>query len=60
MPKLQVGIDGIKAQVLQVVGAQLIEQADPSPFLAKIDQHSAAGLTNPAQRLLQLGSTVAT
>ena len=60
-PERQVGVDGVGALVLQLVGAQLLQQAD-APALVPADvQHNARGppSTTARKRRVQLRAAVA-
>ena len=37
--ELGVGLDGVEALLLELVGAQLVEQADAASFLSHVEQH---------------------
>ena len=58
-PELEVRVDRVVALVLQVVGAQLVQQPDPAPLLGEVEQHAAAGLLDHRQRRLELLAAVA-
>jgi hypothetical protein len=53
-----VGLDGVLALVLQLVGADLVVQADPAAFLAQVDDDAPAFLLDHRQREVQLRSAV--
>ncbi len=58
--EVEVGVDGVPAAVLELVGLQLGDQADPTPLVAaQVDHHAAALLDDPLQRLVELGAAVA-
>ena len=57
--ELQVGVDGVEALLLQLVGAQLVEQADAAPLLGEVEQHALALLLDHRQRGLELLAAVA-
>ena len=40
--ELQVRLDGVRAAVLEVVGADLVQQADAAPFLPEVHEDAAA------------------
>ncbi len=40
--ELQIGLQRIRAGILQLIGAQLVHQADAAAFLREIEQHAAA------------------
>jgi hypothetical protein len=42
MPQLQVCIDGVVADILQIVGAQFGKQPDAAPFLPQIEDDAGA------------------
>ena len=48
--QLFVGLDGIGAGVLQLVGLDLVEQADAAAFLAQVEQGAAALLRNGLEK----------
>ncbi len=55
-----VGFHGIGAGVLQLVGADLVEQADAAALLAQVEPSTAAALGGDGrQRRFQLGAAVA-
>jgi hypothetical protein len=54
-----VGIDRIKALILERIGAQLVDQADPAPFLPQIEQDPPAALGNQSQRGVKLRPAIA-
>ena len=58
-----VGIHRIKALILQLIGAQLVDEADAAPFLAQIEQHAPAArvglLRHRGQRGVQLRPAIA-
>jgi len=54
MAEGQIGLDRIVPLVLQVVGAQLVEQADAAPLLPQVDDHAAALAGNLAHGAVQL------
>jgi len=54
-----VGFHGIGATVLQLVGADLVEQADTTAFLTQVQQHAAAFLGDGTQGTLELEATIA-
>ncbi len=45
--KADIGIDGIEPLILQGISAQLVDEADPAPFLPQIEQHAPAGVGDP-------------
>ena len=56
----EVGLDRVGAEVLQGVGAQLVQQTDAAPLVAaEVDHHSDPGIGDPLQRGTQLRSAVA-
>lgn len=57
--ELLVGFHGVHAAVLQFIGAELVHQADPAPFLGQIEQNTAAGLGNLPQGEFELCAAVA-
>ena len=59
-PEVEVGVDGVAAAVLQLVGLQLGDQADAAALVAaQVDHDAAALLDDPRQRLVELGAAVA-
>ena len=54
-----VGLDGVEPLVLQLVGADLVGQADAAPFLVQVQQHAAALLGDPLHRRVELRAAVA-
>ena len=58
-PELEVRVDRVVALVLQLVGAQLVQQPDPAPLLGEVEQHAAALLLDHRQRRLELLAAVA-
>ncbi len=59
MPKQEISLYRVVAHVLKVVGAQLVQQPDPPPLLAKIDEHPPALFSDQVHSLPQLIATVA-
>ena len=55
----QVGVDGVEALILQVVGPQFIAQADAAAFLRQIEQHAVAFGGDQVERQAQLLSAIA-
>ena len=49
----------VESAILQLVGAQLIEQSDASAFLVLVDQQSASLLRNLIERQLELRTAIA-
>ena len=41
VPDHQIGIDGVIAHILVVIGPQLVEDADPAALLAQVDQNAS-------------------
>ena len=59
--QLQVGVDGVVALLLEVVGAQFVGQADTAALVAaQVDDDAGALVGDEPQRLVQLGPAVAT
>jgi hypothetical protein len=54
-----VGFDGIGAAILQLVGADLVQQADATAFLAQIQQHATAFTGDGLHGGFQLRAAVA-
>src|SRR3712207_475667 len=58
--QVEVGVDGVDAPVLQLVGLQLVQQADPPALVpADVEHDPAALLRHRGQRRLQLRAAVA-
>ena len=57
--ELLVRVDGIESVILQLVGAQLVDQADAAAFLRQVEQHAPAGRLNFRDSAAQLIATVA-
>src|SRR5690606_8857147 len=55
-----VGFDGIGALVLQLVGANLVQQTDTATFLAQIEQRTTPLVGNGLQRGFQLEAAITT
>ena len=55
----QVGLDRVQAAVLQVVGLDLVDQADAAPFLAQVDEHPAPLLGDALHGQVALEAAVA-
>lgn len=58
-PQALVGLDGIRAAILQLVGADLVQQTDTTAFLAQIQQHATPLGSDRAQGGLQLRTAIA-
>ena len=58
-PQLQVGVHSVEAALLQLVGPQLVEQAYAATFLREVEEHAAALLLDPKERVLELLAAVA-
>ena len=57
---LQVGVDGVVALLLQLVGADLVAEADAAALVAaQVDEDAPALLLDEVERGLQLGAAVA-
>jgi hypothetical protein len=56
---VEVGLHRVGAGVLQLVGAQLVEQADAAALLQQVQQHAAAFRRDPAHRQVELMPAVA-
>src|SRR5919204_1037815 len=52
--ELEVRLDGVEAVLLQLVCAQLVEEADAAPLLRHVEQDAALLSGDLAQRLLEL------
>ena len=57
--ELEVGVDGVEALLLELVGAQLVEQADAAALLGEVEQHALALALDHRQRRLELLAAVA-
>ena len=57
--ELEVGVDRVEPLLLELVGAQLVEQADPAALLGEVEQHAAALALDHRQRRLELLAAVA-
>ena len=57
--ELLVGIDGVETGILELVGAQLVDQADAAAFLREIEQNAATGAGDLADRAAQLIAAIA-
>ena len=57
--ELEVGVDRVHPLVLQVVGAQLVQQADPAALLGEVEQDAGALALDHRQRGLELLAAVA-
>ena len=58
-PEPQVRLDRVEPLLLQLVGAQLVEQPDAAPLLAEVEQHAPALGLDHRQRRLELLAAVA-
>lgn len=54
-----VGVDGIQAVVLQVVGPQLVGQTDTPPFLGEVQQNAATAFGDGGHAAAQLLAAIA-
>ena len=57
--ELEVRVDGVEAVLLELVGAQLVEQADAATLLREVEEHAAALVLDPLQRVVELLAAVA-
>ena len=57
-PEGDIGLHSVHALLLQFISLQLVYQADASPLLPQIDQHSAPGLLYAPERLCKLLAAV--
>ena len=55
-----IGFYGIRAAILQLIGADLVQQADTTAFLTQVEQDTAAFMGNRTQRRFELETAVAT
>jgi hypothetical protein len=60
VPYHQIGIDGVIAHILEVIGPQLVEDTDPASLLAQVDQNPSTFFGDHMHGLMQLRPTVAT
>ena len=58
-PELQVRVDGVEALLLELVGAQLVQQADPAALLGEVQQDARALALDHRHRRLELLAAVA-
>ena len=58
-PELLVGFDGVRALVLQFVGAQFVEQPDAAAFLEFVDQQSPPFLRDAGKSDFELRPAIA-
>jgi hypothetical protein len=56
----KIGVNCVVTLVLEIVGPQLIEQADSAALLSQIDQDTGALLRDPLQRQMELCQAIAT
>src|ERR1700730_14265535 len=54
-----VGVDGVEPLLLELIGAHLVDETDPAPFLVEVENHAAAGLVEPRHSELELIAAVA-
>jgi hypothetical protein len=59
-----VGLERIEPLILQAIGAQLVDEADPAPLLAQIEQHAPAAararlVRHGVERGIELGAAIA-
>ena len=57
--ELEVRLDGVETLLLQLVRAQLVDQADAATLLRHVEQHAAALRLDLRERLLELLAAVA-
>ena len=57
--ELEVGVDGVEALLLELVGLELVEQADPAALLGEVEQHAAALVLDHRERRGELVAAVA-
>src|SRR5207244_13609960 len=57
--ELDVRLDGVETILLELVGLELVEQADAPALLRHVEQHAAALGLDPRERLLELLAAVA-
>src|SRR4051794_3651424 len=55
----EVGLDGVEALVLEVVRADLLDQADPAPFLGQVDEGPRPLVPDHGQRHVELVPAIA-
>src|SRR6185436_20758908 len=57
--ELKVGLDGVEPCLLQLVGLQLVEEADASPFLRHVEEDTARLGRDALERELELVAAIA-
>ena len=57
--ELEVGVDGVVALLLQLVGPELVQQADAAALLGEVEQHALPLLLDHRERRLELLAAVA-
>ena len=57
--ELEVGLDRVETLLLELVGAQLVEQPDPAALLGEVEQDARAFLLDPREGALELLAAVA-
>ena len=58
-PELEIGVDRVEPLLLELVGVELVEQADSASLLREIEQDAAALLVDHRERRLHLLAAVA-
>src|SRR5215210_2796167 len=58
-PELEVRLDGVEAPLLELVGLELAEQADPASLLGHVEEDTALLGADALERLLELLAAVA-
>ena len=57
--ELLVGVDRIEPGILQLIGAQLVDEADAAALLREVQQHAAARRGDRGDRAAQLVAAIA-
>ena len=58
--QVYVGVDGVEAFLLQLIGGNLVHQTDAATFLLHIDYYTTTFLLNHLHGLVELFAAVAT
>jgi hypothetical protein len=57
---MQIGLDGIEAGILQLIGAELFHESDSPPFLVFIKQNACSLFSDAMQSKMKLIMAIAT
>src|SRR5205807_1090324 len=57
--ELEIGLDGVETLILELVGAQLVQQADPAPLLGHVEEDALLRRADLRERLPELLPAVA-